>query len=111
MSNMSAGVGRDDINTSNEKGGDKKMKRKNIAGLIAIVAIVAVAIFAGCIEDNSEKPTKRELEIYDAYYKAVFAEPDVPEAVIKERVAKEYGISTEELDKIWRKVWAYKNRE
>jgi len=30
------------------------MKRKNIAGLIAIVAIVAVAIFAGCIdEDNS----------------------------------------------------------
>jgi len=88
------------------------MKRKNIAGLIAIVAIAAVAIFAGCIdEDNSEKPTKRELEIYDAYYEAVFAEPDVPEAVIKERVAKEYGISTEELDKIWRKVWAYKNRE
>ncbi len=32
------------------------MKRKNIVGLIAVVAIVAVAMFLGCVEE--ETPTK-----------------------------------------------------
>jgi len=27
------------------------MKRKNIVGLIAIAAVVAVAMFAGCVEE------------------------------------------------------------
>jgi len=29
------------------------MKRKNIVGLIAIAAVVAVAMFAGCIEEEA----------------------------------------------------------
>lgn len=33
------------------------MKSKTIAGLIAIIAIVAVAVFAGCIEPASSPPT------------------------------------------------------
>lgn len=33
------------------------MKRKNIVGLIAIVAIVAVAMFAGCVEKPPSAPT------------------------------------------------------
>jgi len=33
------------------------MKRKNIVGLIAIVAIVAAVIFAGCVEEETPVPT------------------------------------------------------
>ena len=33
------------------------MKRKNIAGLIAIVAIVAVAMFAGCVDEEEQLST------------------------------------------------------
>lgn len=33
------------------------MKRKTIAGLIAIVAIVVVAMFAGCVEEEAITPT------------------------------------------------------
>ncbi|MBE9593137.1 MAG: hypothetical protein IMF19_06625 [Proteobacteria bacterium] len=58
--------------------------------------------------DLSNMPTDREFEIHTALYKAIFAEPEVPEEIIKERVAKEYGISTEELKKIYDKVWYYK---
>ena len=35
----------------------KKMKRKNIVGLIALVAIVAAVIFAGCVEEETPVPT------------------------------------------------------
>ena len=53
-------------------------------------------------------PTKREFEIYDAYDKALWEEPDTPEEIIKKRLAKELGISEEELDRIWFKVFTYK---
>jgi len=33
------------------------MKKKNIAGLIAIVAIVAVVIFSGCVEKEAPATT------------------------------------------------------
>ena len=33
------------------------MKRKTIVGLIAIVAVVAVAMFAGCVEEKAPTPT------------------------------------------------------
>ena len=33
------------------------MKRKNIVGLIAIVAIVAIAMFSGCVEEEATTPT------------------------------------------------------
>ena len=39
------------------KGGNKKMKRKNIVGLIALVAIVAAVIFAGCVEEETPVST------------------------------------------------------
>lgn len=39
-----------------QKGGDKKMKRKNIMGLIAMVAIAAAVMFAGCVEEETTTP-------------------------------------------------------
>jgi hypothetical protein len=33
------------------------MKRKSLAGLIAIVAVIAVAMFAGCVEEEEPTPT------------------------------------------------------
>ena len=39
------------------KGGEKNMKRKNMLGLIAIVAIVMMAIFAGCLEEEAPTTT------------------------------------------------------
>ena len=39
------------------------MKRKNIAGLIAIVAVVAVAMFVGCIEEETKSPSMTVEEI------------------------------------------------
>jgi outer membrane lipoprotein-sorting protein len=38
------------------------MKNKNIAGLIAIVAIIMGAMFAGCIEDMSPEQIAREMQ-------------------------------------------------
>ena len=42
------------------------MKSKTVAGLIAIVAIVAVAMFAGCVEDKPSTPTSTPLAPLDA---------------------------------------------
>jgi autonomous glycyl radical cofactor GrcA len=38
------------------KGGDKMMRRKKVVGLIALVAIVAAVIFAGCVEEETPVP-------------------------------------------------------
>ena len=38
------------------------MKKKTIAGLIAIVAIVVVAMFAGCVEEEATGALLRERE-------------------------------------------------
>ena len=38
------------------------MKRKNIVGLIVIVAIVVVVMFAGCVEENTSGPTPKTAE-------------------------------------------------
>lgn len=40
-----------------QKWDDKKMKRTNIAGLLAIVAITAVVMFTGCVEEEAPKVT------------------------------------------------------
>ncbi len=58
--------------------------------------------------DTSDRPTEREFEIYNALEEALFEESDTPEEIIEERIAKEFGISKEELDRIWIKVTAYK---
>lgn len=57
--------------------------------------------------NNEDKPTERELEIYGVYVKAVFEEFDTPEEEIRERIAEEFGITEEELDRIWLKVFTY----
>ena len=45
------------------------MKKKAIAGLVAIIAIVAVAIFAGCIEEEKTAiPTYKIAEQKDVSY-------------------------------------------
>jgi hypothetical protein len=40
-----------------KQNGCDKMKRKNLVGLIAIVAITAVVLFAGCVEEETPVPT------------------------------------------------------
>jgi len=69
--------------------------------------------------DTLDRPTEREFEIYDALKKAFDEDLDTiltenegysvldAEEVIKKRVAKELGISEEELIEIYRKVVGY----
>jgi hypothetical protein len=65
-----------------------------------------------------DRPTEREFEIHDIYYKALMEIPDEDiledmhgaEAKVRARVAKELGISEEELDEIYSKVVGYKGR-
>lgn len=52
-------------------------------------------------------PTKQEFAIYDTYYKQLWADLDVDEDIILERVAKNLGISEKKLQEIWLKVTAY----
>jgi hypothetical protein len=76
--------------------------------------------------DASDRPTEREFEIHDYYddrlleetkklieakddsssYK--YADQEELENVVRTEVANKYGISEEELDKIYIKVWTYK---
>ena len=76
--------------------------------------------------DVSDRPTEREFEIHDYYddrlleetKKLIEAEDDSSsckyadqeelETVVRTEVANKYGISEEELDKIYMKVWTYK---
>ena len=47
------------------KRGDRKMKRKILVGLIAIIAIVVAAMFVGCIEEEEISiPTSKETNKY-----------------------------------------------
>ncbi len=57
--------------------------------------------------DSKDKPTEREFEIYDTYEEALWKDVNVPEEVVRKRVAKELGVSEEELDKIYIRVLAY----
>jgi hypothetical protein len=76
--------------------------------------------------DASDRPTEREFEIHDYYdgrlleetkklieaedagsqYK--YADQEELENAVRKEVANKYGISEEELDKIYIKVWTYK---
>ncbi len=49
-------------------------------------------------------PTEREYEIFYTYDKALWADPDLDEDIIKKRIAKKLGISEEELYEIYIKV-------
>jgi len=51
---LSAGFG--DLRKENRKGG-KKMKRRDVTGLIAIAAIAMVVLLTGCVETEGPAPT------------------------------------------------------
>jgi len=53
-------------------------------------------------------PTKREFSIYDSFEKALSADQNIDEGIVKLKVAKELGISVEEIDRICIKVLTYK---
>jgi len=67
---------------------------------------------------NVDRPTEREFEIHDIYYEALMEIPEEDllkdmhgaEAKVRARVAKELGISEEELSEIYIKVVVYKGR-
>jgi len=57
---------------------------------------------------QKDRPTEREMKIYDATHKALFDDPDKPEDAVMKSIARKYKISTDELDRIYLKVTAYK---
>jgi len=57
---------------------------------------------------SASVPTKEEFSIYDSFEKALWADPNVDEEIIKQRVAKKLGISVEKIDRICIKVLTYK---
>ena len=57
---------------------------------------------------TSNMPTKEEYKIYDALEKALWDDPNADEKIAERKVAKEFGISEEELNKIYLKVMVYK---
>lgn len=59
------------------------------------------------ISNNDCKPTERETRIYNYFEDALYDEPDVAEEIIEARVARELGISKEELSEIWLKAFGY----
>ncbi len=60
------------------------------------------------VGDPSGRPTERELRIYHALEKELWADPDVPEEEVNKKVAARMNITVEELHKIWLKVASYK---
>jgi hypothetical protein len=54
-------------------------------------------------------PSSRENQIYDHLQKELWKDPNVPEEVVMQRVAKHYRISVKELEQIFIKVSEYRN--
>jgi hypothetical protein len=57
---------------------------------------------------NANVPTKEEFRIYDSFEKALWADPNAAEEIVKQRVARKFGISVEKIDRICIKVLTYK---
>ena len=57
---------------------------------------------------SSNKPTDRELKIYYAHHKALWEDVTVPEKVVASRTGKKFGITPEEVDRIYTKVSIWK---
>jgi len=55
-------------------------------------------------------PTKQECAIYDTYMKALWDNLDVDEEITTKRVARQLGISEQNLHDIWLKVEIYKSK-
>lgn len=55
-------------------------------------------------------PSEREFEIYNAYEEALWADPDLDEDRVNDKISKEFGITITELHEIYGKVIAYKYR-
>jgi len=56
----------------------------------------------------SDKPTERELEIYYAHYKALWQYDSSPEGAVAEHTAGKFGITAEEVDRIYKRVSVWK---
>ena len=59
------------------------------------------------VGDPTSRPTKREFRIHDALDKALWADPDAPEEQVKKKIAKQFKITVEELDRVFVKVLSY----
>ena len=59
---------------------------------------------------SSNKPTDRELKIYHAYNKALWKDVSVSESVVASQMAKKFGITSKEADRIFNKVSIWKIR-
>ena len=59
-------------------------------------------------ETISGKPTDRELEIYYAHHKALWKDATIPEDVVASNTAKKFGITPDEVDRIYKKVTIWK---
>jgi len=57
---------------------------------------------------NANVPTKEEFRIYDSFEKALWADPNAAEEIVKQTVARKFGISVEKIDRICIKVLTYK---
>lgn len=75
------------------------MKRKNIVGLIVIVAIAVAVMFAGCVEEETSVSTSKTAEpTPEPTQTTASAETPTPSTTIEE--AKEYLISSLESDPV-----------
>lgn len=60
--------------------------------------------------DTINVPSDKEFEIYNAYEKALWSDPDLDEDRVNDKISKEFGITVKELLDIYSKVMAYKYR-
>jgi hypothetical protein len=54
-------------------------------------------------------PSSREDQIYDHLQKELWKDPNIPEELVMQKVAKHYNISVKELERIFIKVSGYRN--
>ena len=57
---------------------------------------------------DTTAPTRYEFSVFDSFEKALEADPNTDEEIIKQKVASELGIPVEEIDRICIKVLTYK---
>jgi hypothetical protein len=56
------------------------------------------------------RPTDKEYLIYDTYNKVVDASPNVAEKILEKQVARDFGITTQELRMAYAKVVFYNSK-
>ena len=59
---------------------------------------------------QADRPTQREFKIYDAYRKALFDNPDIPEDKVAAKIAKKFKISRDEVNEIYSRVFTFNSK-